>query len=244
MTKTEDIITKIKNSTRLLVLTGSGISLSSGISTFRGNSGLYSKKMFFNPQTFLTKQMFERSPTIMWYLLHHKYYKTYRHTLPSATHCLIAKLQKNIDTTIITQNVDRLHTIAGSYKTIELHGNMNVVYCSRCEYEARTQEFKHCVFAPKCPICGNNLRHNVVLFGENIKQHIKYSVEKAMIKQFDTMIVCGTSLSLSHVREITDYVKKCGTYIITIDPSPNDYLQSISNSIVQMKSDDFFQMFC
>lgn len=237
------IVAQIKNSNKLLVLTGSGISLSAGISTFRGNDGLYSNRIFFNPQTLLTKQMFDRSPTIMWYLLHHKYYKTYRHVSPTQTHYSIAELQKKVDTTIITQNVDGLHTVAGSIGTIELHGNMNVVCCPQCEYRANAQEFTCCLFAPSCPICSNRLRHDVILFGENIKRHIKHNIEQTMTKHFDTMIVCGTSVSLSHVREITNYAKKCGTYIITIDPEPNDYLQSISDSIVQMKSDDFFKCF-
>jgi len=111
----------LMNSKNAVVLTGAGISAESGIPTFRGKNGLWKK---YKPEDLATPFAFQRNPRLVW-----EWY-AWRMDLisrakPNPAHITLAEMEKEgIIKAVITQNVDGLHSRAGSKNVIELHGNI------------------------------------------------------------------------------------------------------------------------
>lgn len=168
---------------RIAVMTGAGVSADSGVPTFRGPGGLWRN---FQPEELATPQAFRRDPALVW-----EWYEWRRNLIrqaqPNAAHEALARLP---GTVIVTQNVDNLHTRAGSRDVVELHGNIFRVRCVReGNPQFREQPFDH--IPPLCD-CGAMLRPDVVWFGESLPEE---AVARAVgaIKSADILLVIGTS---------------------------------------------------
>jgi NAD-dependent deacetylase len=148
--------------TRVVALTGSGISAESGVPTFRdAQTGLWER---YDPQELATPEAFARDPRLVW-----EWYEWRRglvaNAKPNPGHEALADLERRIPGfTLVTQNVDGLHQRAGSRRVIELHGN---IMRSRCAEEGViVREYEGEETPPRCPRCGEFLRPDVVWFGE------------------------------------------------------------------------------
>lgn len=168
---------------RVVAFTGAGVSAGSGIPTFRGPGGLWRN---FRPEELATPEAFVRDPALVW-----EWYE-WRRTLirearPNAAHEAIARLP---DAIVVTQNVDGLHSRAGSRDVIELHGNIFRVRCTR-EQTTQVREEAFGELPPRCT-CGALLRPDVVWFGEALPAA---EVTRAVgaISQTDLLLVIGTS---------------------------------------------------
>jgi NAD-dependent deacetylase len=168
---------------RVIVFTGAGISADSGIPTFRGPGGLWRN---FRPEELATPGAFHRDPALVW-----EWYEWRRALIrdarPNAAHEAVARLS---DAIVVTQNVDNLHTRAGSRDVVELHGNIFRVRCTR---ESRTH-IRYEPFAnvpPRCG-CGALLRPDVVWFGESLPQQ-EVARAVAAMQWADLLLVIGTS---------------------------------------------------
>jgi NAD-dependent deacetylase len=156
------LISALRNSSRTVVLTGSGISAESGVPTFReAQTGLWER---FDPQELATPEAFERDPTLVWdwYAFRRK---LVAQAVPNHGHVALAALQDTCQNfTLVTQNVDGLHQRAGSRDVIELHGN---ILRTRCSVEGvDVEKYRESESPPVCPSCGAPLRPDVVWFGE------------------------------------------------------------------------------
>jgi NAD-dependent deacetylase len=168
---------------RIVVFTGAGVSADSGIPTFRGAGGLWRN---FRSEDLATPEAFTRDPALVW-----EWYEwrraLVRDAQPNAAHHAIAKLDRAV---VVTQNVDALHTRAGSRNVIELHGSLFRVRCTRerTTIEA-TAPFDE--IPPRCA-CGALLRPDVVWFGEMLPPA---ALERAsqLISDADLLLVIGTS---------------------------------------------------
>lgn len=165
-----------------VAFTGAGVSADSGIPTFRGAGGLWRD---FRAEDLATAAAFERDPLLVW-----EWYE-WRRTLirearPNAAHHAIAKL----GAVVVTQNVDGLHTRAGSHDAIELHGNIFRVRCSR-DGSVRMQEDPFPSLPPRCD-CGGLIRPDVVWFGETLPDDAVARAVSA-IRRADLLLVIGTS---------------------------------------------------
>ena len=156
------LISALCNSSRTVVLTGSGISAESGVPTFReAQTGLWER---FDPQELATPEAFERDPKLVW-----DWYawrrKLIAQAAPNPGHLALAALQDTSQNfTLVTQNVDGLHQRAGSRDVIELHGN---ILRTRCSVEGvEVDEYEESESPPVCHSCGAPLRPDVVWFGE------------------------------------------------------------------------------
>ncbi len=179
----------VQKATRVAVLTGAGISAESGIHTFRdAQTGHWSK---FRPEELATPEAFRRNPDMVW-----RWYAERRRAVraakPNAGHVALSRVEASVPNfTLITQNVDGLHSRAGSQRLIEIHGNILRVRCfggcvSYADWgadwgEAEAREFPGSQGAtgravpelgsvPRCPECGDYLRPDVVWFGENLPE--------------------------------------------------------------------------
>ncbi|HET7142857.1 MAG TPA: Sir2 family NAD-dependent protein deacetylase, partial [Anaerolineales bacterium] len=125
-----DLIHLLTKATRVSVLTGAGVSQESGLRTFRdAQSGLWSQ---YKPEDLASPEAFARDPKLIWdwYAWRREAIKAVR---PNAGHYALAEMEKKIpEFTLITQNVDGLHRMAGSNNLLELHGNILRVRCSAC----------------------------------------------------------------------------------------------------------------
>ena len=168
---------------RVVVFTGAGVSADSGIPTFRGPGGLWRD---FRPEELATAEAFRRDPKLVW-----EWYEwrrdLIRNAKPNAAHDAIACLR---DAVVVTQNVDNLHTRAGSSDVVELHGNIFRVRCLR-EQTTQVRDEPFAQLPPSCD-CGALLRPDVVWFGEALPPH---AVARAVgaIRSADLLLVIGTS---------------------------------------------------
>jgi NAD-dependent deacetylase len=161
----KDLIEKIHAARHLVVLTGAGISAESGVPTFReAQTGLWAQ---YDPEELATSAAFKENPQLVW-----DWYAWRRQLLaaakPNAGHIALAQLENIMPKlTLITQNVDGLHTLAGSQNVVELHGRINRMKCFANNHPvAHWQEVKP--GPPTCPVCNSFLRPDVVWFGESL----------------------------------------------------------------------------
>jgi NAD-dependent deacetylase len=229
----EEAVQRLRASKRLAVLTGAGVSAESGVPTFRGKEGLWKKH---RPQQLATPQAFERDPELVW-----DWYHWRRNTVlavsPNRAHFAIAELERQIpDFTLITQNVDRLHTRAGSVKILEIHGNLHHARCSSCSATIALEKQQGVV---TCQLCGGLMRPNVVWFGENLDVKL---LEEACIAsgRADFLIVAGTSNVVQPAASFAYAALGNGGYVleINLDPTP---LTGSASATVLGKAGEIFE---
>ncbi len=208
------IIDKIKSSQRVAVLTGAGISAESGVPTFReAQTGLWSQ---FDPTELATPQAFQHDPKLVW-----EWY-TWRRGLisqvqPNPGHYALVEMEKLFPQfTLITQNVDGLHHLAGSRTIISLHGDIFRTKCSS-ENEIIPDLPETADIPPCCPHCGAYLRPDVVWFGENIPAaHLDAAFHAAGSCQ--VFFTIGTSSVVEPAASLPFIALNNGATVIEINP--------------------------
>ncbi|MBP2684101.1 MAG: NAD-dependent deacetylase, partial [Deltaproteobacteria bacterium] len=147
-----------------VALTGAGISVESGIPSFRGAQGMWAK---YDPTEYATLHAFLQSPRKVWEMLS-EMVSVCGGAMPNPAHRGLAALEEmEVVRAVITQNVDGLHQAAGSRRVIEYHGNMEELICVYCWKRYPTRKRWTPGSVPLCD-CGEILKPNVVLFGEPI----------------------------------------------------------------------------
>lgn len=207
--KASEIIVK---SGYVVVLTGSGISAESGIPTFRGKHGLWKR---YRPEQLATPEGFAVNPKLVWEWYNWRI-NLVLNAEPNAGHIALSELEKmNIVKSIITQNVDDLHERAGSRNIIKLHGNILEARCIRCDYKMKIQKpFRD--LPPKCPVCKNLLRPNVVWFNEPIPMDVLNRAYEE-IERSDCLLVIGTSGVVMPAGAFPSIVKRNGGKVIEVN---------------------------
>lgn len=208
----------IKKAQRVAVLTGAGVSAESGVPTFRGADGLWRN---YQAAELATPEAFGRDPDLVW-----EFYNWRRRLIGqkgcNPAHKALARLEDLIpDFTLITQNVDGLHHLAGSRRVLELHGNIWRVRCTRCgrEEEDRTPDLGK---RPSCPACGGLLRPGVVWFGESLDPLI-LNQAAAAARNSQVMLVVGTSSVVQPAASLAFTAKSGGATLaeINLERTPN-----------------------
>jgi NAD-dependent deacetylase len=186
------LIEALREAQHVAVLTGAGMSAESGVPTFRdAQTGLWSE---FNPEDLATAEAFERNPRLVWdwYAWRRERVQTVK---PHAGHAaLVTMEQRARQFTLITQNVDGLHQVAGSRNVHELHGNIRRVKCFDCRHPhprplpqgERGEE------VPRCTFCHGLLRPDVVWFGEILPER-EYRAALDAAQTCDVFLSIGTS---------------------------------------------------
>jgi NAD-dependent deacetylase len=236
---------------RAFVITGAGISAESGIPTFRGKDG-YWRNM--DPAKLATPEAFEKDPQLVW-----EWYRERRQRIrkakPNAAHEAIARLAQTArEFLLVTQNVDDLHARAGlpKQKMVQIHGDIFVTRCSRCDYSRTEEEQEHeqgvvdavrfgvrgrvrafkaatCRRTPKCPQCGAFLRPGVVWFGEQLDLAKIDIVENFLAQGIcDLVLVVGTTALFGYV---IDWATRAGGKLIEINPDETPLSRFATQSI-------------
>ncbi len=214
---------------KIVFLTGAGISVESGLGTFRGSNGLWDK---YRIEDVCTVDAWHRNPTYV-----NDFYTERRKQLPTVqpneAHKLVASLEQDYEVVVITQNVDDLHERAGSTNIIHLHGEL-LKLCSSFNKEDESQwqtlDYNNLDLpqGAKAPD-GSLLRPYIVWFGENVPR-----MEEAVIhvEHADIFVIVGTSLNVYPAAGLVSFVPK-DTPIYIIDPEADALVSD--PRIVQIK---------
>jgi NAD-dependent deacetylase len=211
----------LKSAANVAVLTGAGVSAESGIPTFRSNGGYWQQYRF---EDLATPQAFARDPKFVW-----TWYEERRRAIaeakPNAGHFALAALERTRPVfTLITQNVDGLHDLAGSKNIIKLHGDIWNVRCLHCG-EERVERSQLEDLPPHCH-CGGMLRPGVVWFGEALP---KGALERATaaVRAADVLIVAGTSAQVYPAAGLIPLAAQ----VIEINPEATPFSDQVTISL-------------
>ena len=213
----------------IVALTGAGISVESGIPPFRGKGGVWEK---FDPMEVAHIDSFMRDPAKVWNLLLKEMKEIVDKARPNDAHKGLAKLETwGKLKTVITQNVDGLHQMAGNTDVIEFHGNFAWHRCLDCNRRCETPQIDLSQIPPRCE-CGGIYRPECVFFGEMIPpQHLLRSRQAAA--QCDIMLVIGTSAVVQPAALMPLVAKDAGALVIEINPERTPLTGSVSNYLIQ-----------
>ena len=201
---------------KIVVLTGAGISVESGLKTFRDADGLWEE---YPVAKVATHEGWLADPTLVT-----NFYNMLRkkcwNVKPNQAHKLVAALEQQYDVTVVTQNVDNLHEQAGSTKVVHLHGELMKVCSSRDVDDPRYQQTltpDNCEVEPGTLAGdGSLLRPFIVFFGEAVP-NIGIAADK--VQEADILIVIGTSLNVYPAAGLLHYARP-SVPIYLIDPNP------------------------
>lgn len=235
-----ELIRFLRISNRFVALTGAGASQESGLRTFRdahpssGSGGLWAQ---YKPEDLASPQAFSRDPKLIWdwYAWRREAVKGVR---PNAGHYALVELEKRIPQfTLITQNVDGLHRMAGNQNVLELHGNIQRVRCSECTMLIETWG-DDSESVPQCSACGGLLRPDVVWFGESLpRDQLEAAVEAA--RTCDIFFSIGTSGVVQPAASLAFAAHNRGAVVVEINaeatpltPKADFFLQGKSGVVL------------
>lgn len=224
-----DLIDRLRQSEKVVISTGAGVSAESGVPTFRGAGGIWAK---MRPEELASVDGFMSNPNLVWEWYQHR--RSIVHEVePNPGHFAIAELEKIFpDFTLITQNVDGLHTRAGSSNILELHGNIERNKCFTCQRPFE-KEIDPDDELPKCD-CGGMIRPDVVWFGEMLPSDILQSAFR-VTEEADIFFTIGTSAVVQPAASLPVIAGQNGVYVIEINIEPTG-LVSTSGLYLQGKS--------
>jgi NAD-dependent deacetylase len=247
--KPHDCAELIKCSRSVVALTGAGISTAAGIPDFRGPQGLYVSRRY-DPEKVFDIRWFHREPRYF-YEFARDFVDMASTIRPTFTHFFLTQLAvagKNI--TVITQNIDMLHQMAGSRRVVELHGSYGSAACCSCSrsYDGLTYPWwdeamrtSPCAPVALCPACNGVLKPDIVFFGEMVNC---YEESESVIKGCELLLVLGSSLSVTPASRLP-YAARGTTVVVnqgsvTLGPAPHRffidsevdvYLQEVATSM-------------
>jgi len=212
---------KLSDYKNIVVLTGAGISVGSGLPPYRGPGGIWTTH---NVALYGTKEGLVGSPEKVWEL-----FGPMRELIalakPNPGHLALAAfeagLREDQNFLLVTQNVDGLHQRAGSKNVVEIHGSMSRSLCSSCDLPAFDDTQAHTDALPLCPSCGKPLRPDVVLFNERIPALADWTTKKAL-RDCDLFIAIGTSGTVASASGMVRSAKFVGARTLYVNLVPMD----------------------
>lgn len=234
-----DVVRRMRRAKRMVVLTGAGVSVSSGIPTYRGSDGTWTMgSENYTPQEIATKRMYSKRTKECWDYFSDRFVMC-RNAKPNASHLAIVELEKLFRErdqcfTLVSQNIDNLHRRAGSSDGVlcEIHGNLTYVRCTNndctgpnlIERDTRTHH-KRGERTPACPTCSSPLRPHVLFFDESYCERLyKSATVQAAVAKCDLLVVVGTMCTTSLPNRIVAVCGRRGVPVIDINPNPNHHL--------------------
>lgn len=225
--KFDEFISLLERSKSTVALTGAGVSTFSGIPDFRSSDGIYSKQYrHLSVEEVISLPLFERNPEIFYSWAKDEWYNLADFE-PSIVHIALAKLEAagKLDG-LYTQNIDMLHTKAGSKAVYELHGSVARHYCTSCNASYPFDEVYTTVKSgsvPICKRCRGVIKPDIVFYGENLNNSLLTRAYNAFATA-DLAISLGTSLIVQPVASLvyTTISRKGKLVIVNRQSTPYD----------------------
>ena len=221
---------RLEGAENVVVLTGAGVSAESGVPTFRGADGLWRN---FRAEELATPEAFEKDPLLVW-----QWYEWRREKIgavePNPAHHAIKVLgATHPGLTLITQNVDGLHGLAGSKQVLELHGNIWRTRCTICHTVREDRELKIGDTLPYCTLdgCRGLLRPHIVWFGESLPIDVINAAFEAA-SSADFFFVVGTSSVVQPAASLSVRAKGAGAYVVEINRERTPVSELVDQTIL------------
>jgi NAD-dependent deacetylase len=218
--------TLVEGASRIVVLTGAGISTDSGIPDFRGPKGVWTK----NPaaEKMATLEHYMNDPDVRRASWQMKLEGASRQRKPNAGHSALVELERSgkLDT-LITPNVDGLHQDAGSSpdRVVEIHGTLREVVCMSCGERAPMERALVRVEAgeedPECRTCGGILKSATISFGQGLVAEDLARAEHAA-RGCDLMIAIGTTLGVYPIAAVVPVARESGAPVVILNAQPTE----------------------
>jgi len=216
---------RVRAARRAVVFSGAGVSRESGLDTFRGAGGLWRE---YRAEDLATPEAFADDPRLVW-----EWYDWRRKKIaearPNLGHYALVTLEKRVpELTLITQNVDGLHPLAGSRNLLEIHGNLWRTRCLSC-HEVRENREPLPRIPPRCS-CEGLLRPDVVWFGEPLPLELLKRAMRA-VEGADLMLVIGTSGVVQPAASMADQALARGAAVVEINLDPTPLSERATNAL-------------
>jgi NAD-dependent deacetylase len=205
----------------IVVLTGAGVSVASGLPTYRGPGGVWAEH---EVETYGHARALELYPERTWRLFGALRDPVVR-AQPNAAHRALAQFEVSLradqEFLLVTQNVDGLHQRAGSRQVAELHGNILKTRChdGACSLPPFEDSDSHAAQVPLCPVCGGRLRPDIVLFDERLPPEASWRAKRAL-RDCDLFLAIGTSGLVSPAADFVRSAEYAGARTIYVNLEP------------------------
>src|SRR5271157_1257001 len=222
------VINLLRPARRLLFFTGAGLSADSGLPTYRGRDGLFSRDGVYRAglptphgltiEQALSGPMLAARPEITWHYLF-ELERSARGGVPNRGHRVIAEMQSYFDAVwTVTQNVDGLHSRAGSRQVLDVHGDLHDLLCTQCDYKVTVPDYAGLALPPLCPRCQGVLRPTVVLYGEHVPEEKLARLWYEFGVGFDVIFSVGTSSLFEYIAAPVELARAAGIATVEINP--------------------------
>lgn len=212
---------------KIVVLTGAGISVASGLRPYRGPGGIWDE---CDVREVADRAALDREPDKVW-----RFFAQARNEVlaahPNSAHRALAELERRVapgaSMTLLTQNIDGLHQAAGSQSVVELHGSLANTRCmaSGCGFQERHPYTRDgtdplsSLDCPRCPRCSSAMRFGVVLFGEPLSVDVEWAAKKAL-RNCDLFVAIGTSGTVSPASNYVRSAEYEGAHTVYVNLEP------------------------
>jgi len=210
------LLDRLATAHSVVIFTGAGMSADSGVPTFRGAEGIWSR---FKPEELATMHAFLRNPQLVWEWYAHR--RAIISTVqPNAGHRALVALERLVArVSIVTQNIDNLHRRAGSTTVYELHGNIERNYCAKCGSPHDVGVDTASEGVPRCGHCGGLIRPDVVWFGEMLPED-EWDAAVRAAGGADVCLSVGTSGVVYPAASIPVIARRAGAFHADVNPEP------------------------
>lgn len=229
MTDEAQLAEWIRDARRAIAFTGAGISTESGIPDFRSPGGIWARSIPVYYDDFLAsseaRYEYWRQKSVA--------HRDFVAAQPNVGHRVLARWESaGLIRSLVTQNIDGLHQIAGSRDVLELHGTAREIACLDCfaRFDADTmvERFLEKDEVPECPHCGGLLKHATISFGQTLPGDV---LQKACqwAQESDVFLALGSSLVVEPAASLPRLAKRNGAALIIInrDPTPQDEIADL-----------------
>lgn len=227
----------IDRASKIVVLTGAGISTDSGLPDFRGPNGLWTKNPEAEKASTISNYVNEPNVrTVNWALRADG--KLWANVAPNDGHRALLPLQeRGVLHTLITQNVDELHQMAGidADNVVEIHGTTRKAGCLSCDYrttmEAVLERVRNGEADPLCPECGGIMKSATISFGQPL---VAADLNRAQLAadDADLLLAIGSSLTVNPIASVVPRAKRGGAALIIVNAQETPF-DGIADAVVR-----------
>jgi NAD-dependent deacetylase len=236
---------RIGDARTIVAFTGAGVSAESGVPTFRGTDGIWSK---LQPEELASMSAFMKNPAMVWEWYAHRK-RIMSGITPNPGHYALVRMETIAPSfAVITQNIDNLHRRAGSRTVHELHGNIERNYCMKCGTPYGDDFVVAASGVPLCPACGGLVRPDVVWFGEMLPED-EWEASVRAAEGADLFMSIGTSAVVYPAASLPLVAKRSGAYLLEINPEPtpltaqaDEFLQGASGVLLPLLAEVMEEM--
>ncbi len=222
----------IKQKGNILVFTGAGISVESGVPPFRGPDGLWES----HDPSFIELGRFTREPEVCWPIVKELFFDAILEAAPNPAHAAIVELEKaGLVRAVVTQNIDGLHQAAGSQNVLEFHGTTETLHCMKCSAVFERKYADLDAPLPTCGACGGVLKPDFVFFSEPIPEDVAQASFDAA-EASSLALVIGTMGEVLPAAHVPLAAKRVGKPIIEVNTIPSTYTNDYTDIFLQGKA--------